>query len=126
MHDAAEQRRDQQQPDHDCIVVGVPGCLLTVGQQFERPLRIDVVIGMADGLTVPFALAATLATATDLLWSAFHLSSQPPLTRAELLLIGREVTVSDAKARQELGYQGRMSREEGLRELRADFKASAP
>ncbi|QSQ23759.1 NAD-dependent epimerase/dehydratase family protein [Pyxidicoccus parkwayensis] len=76
--------------------------------------------------TVPFALAATLATATDLLWSAFHLSSRPPLTRAELLLIGREVTVSDAKARQELGYQGRMSREEGLRELRADFKASAP
>jgi len=32
-------------------------------------------------------------------------------------LIGEEVTVSDAKARRELGYQGRMTREEGLREM---------
>ena len=34
------------------------------------------------------------------------LPGHPPITRPELLLAGREVTVSDAKARRELGYQG--------------------
>ncbi|MFP2907410.1 NAD-dependent epimerase/dehydratase family protein [Pyxidicoccus sp. 3LFB2] len=76
--------------------------------------------------TVPFGLAATLATLSDVLWGAFHLKSRPPLTRTELLLVGREVTVNDEKARQELGYEGRMTREEGLREMRMDYKANAP
>jgi nucleoside-diphosphate-sugar epimerase len=76
--------------------------------------------------TVPFGLAATLATLGDVVWGTLHLKSRPPLTRAELLLVGREVTVSDAKARQELGYEGRMTREEGLREMRMAYKAESP
>ncbi|WP_164009755.1 NAD-dependent epimerase/dehydratase family protein [Pyxidicoccus trucidator] len=76
--------------------------------------------------TMPYGLAATIATLGDVLWGAFHLKSRPPLTRAELLLVGREVTVSDAKARQELGYEGRMTREEGLREMRMEYKANSP
>ena len=76
--------------------------------------------------TVPFGLAATLATLGDVVWGTLHLKSRPPLTRAELLLVGREVTVNDEKARQELGYEGHMTREEGLREMRMAYKAESP
>lgn len=44
---------------------------------------------------------------------------QPPVTRTAVALIGHEVTVVDAKARRELGYTGRVSREQGLAEMRA-------
>jgi nucleoside-diphosphate-sugar epimerase len=43
---------------------------------------------------------------------------RPPVTRTELALIGHEVTVDDAKARRELGYVGKVTREAGLAELR--------
>jgi nucleoside-diphosphate-sugar epimerase len=43
---------------------------------------------------------------------------RPPVTRTTLALIGHEVTVDDAKARRELGYVGKMTREAGLAELR--------
>jgi nucleoside-diphosphate-sugar epimerase len=66
---------------------------------------------------VPFGLAMGLATVSEALWSFLQLPGSPPITRLELLLSGREVTVSDAKARRELGYEGRMTREEGLREM---------
>jgi nucleoside-diphosphate-sugar epimerase len=43
----------------------------------------------------------------------------PPITRAHVALIGKEVTVSDSKARRELGYMGHVSHEKGLEELAA-------
>lgn len=67
--------------------------------------------------SLPTALAATVAVVGDFVWDLLGLKSTPPLSRTELLLVGQEVTVSDAKARQELGYTGHVSREEGLRAL---------
>jgi nucleoside-diphosphate-sugar epimerase len=67
--------------------------------------------------TIPFGLAMGVATVSELLWNFLSLPGSPPVIRAELLLAGQEVTVSDAKARRELGYEGRMTREAGLREL---------
>ncbi len=67
--------------------------------------------------TIPFGLAMGVATVSEALWNFFSLPGGPPVIRSELLLVGQEVTVSDAKARRELGYQGRMTREAGLREL---------
>lgn len=67
--------------------------------------------------TIPFGLAMTLATVSEALWNFFRLPGNPLITRQELLLAGREVTVSDAKARRELGYEGRMTQEAGLREM---------
>lgn len=67
--------------------------------------------------TIPFGLAAATAIVSEALWGFLRLPGRPPVTRTELLLAGQEVTVSDAKARRELGYQGRVSREEGLREM---------
>ncbi|ATB49981.1 NAD-dependent epimerase/dehydratase family protein [Corallococcus macrosporus] len=75
--------------------------------------------------TLPYGVAATVATVGDLLWGTLGLGGRPPLTRAEVLLMGREVTVRDDKARGELGYEGRRSREEGLRELKAEHRSTA-
>jgi len=75
--------------------------------------------------TLPFGVAAATAMVGDLLWGTFGLPGRPPLTRAELLLMGREVTVRDDKARAELGYEGRRSREEGLREMKAEHGGAA-
>jgi nucleoside-diphosphate-sugar epimerase len=66
---------------------------------------------------VPRGLAMVLARVSETLWNFLSLPGEPPITRSELMLVGQEVTVSDAKARRELGYQGHMTREAGLREL---------
>lgn len=75
--------------------------------------------------SVPLGLARLLAAVVDAVWTLFGLKRSPPITRTELLLVGQEVTVSDAKARRELGYQGRKSREEGLRELASRARTPA-
>ena len=61
---------------------------------------------------VPRWLARGVAAATS--WM-----KAPPLTKTALALIGVEVTVDDGKARRELGYASKKTREEGLAELRA-------
>jgi len=43
---------------------------------------------------------------------------RPPVTMTAIAVIGGEVTVSDAKARKELGYLGKVTREAGLAEMR--------
>jgi nucleoside-diphosphate-sugar epimerase len=43
----------------------------------------------------------------------------PPITRTAIALVAHEVTVDDSKARRELGYVGKVSREAGLAEMRA-------
>jgi len=61
---------------------------------------------------IPRWLASVVAALTG--WM-----KRPPVTKTALALVGHEVTVDDAKARRELGYAGKMSREAGLAELRA-------
>jgi nucleoside-diphosphate-sugar epimerase len=67
--------------------------------------------------TIPFGLSMGVATVSEALWNFLRLPGTPLITRQEVLLMGHEVTVSDAKARRELGYEGRMTREAGLREM---------
>jgi len=50
---------------------------------------------------------------------------EPLLTPGALALVGQEMTVSDAKARRELGYRPVITIEEGLAELRARHRATA-
>jgi len=61
---------------------------------------------------IPKWVAKTAAALTS--WM-----KRPPVTRTELALISHEVTVDDAKARRELGYVGKITREAGLAEMRA-------
>ena len=51
------------------------------------------------------------------MWTLGGLAGEPPVTRTGVRLVGEEVTVSDAKARRELGYAPVVSREAGLAEL---------
>jgi len=61
--------------------------------------------------SVPRWLARVVAALTG--WM-----KRPPVTRTAIALVGQEVTVVDAKARRELGYVGKVSREQGLAEMR--------
>ncbi len=63
---------------------------------------------------VPRWLARIFAGATA--WMA-----RPPITRTAIALGGQEVTVVDSKARRELGYVGKTTRDAGLAELTATF-----
>jgi nucleoside-diphosphate-sugar epimerase len=65
----------------------------------------------------PLWLGDALARIGEWLWQEFPIGGEPPLTRTAMKLFFREVTVSDAKARSELGYRPVVSVEQGLAEL---------
>ncbi|HUS24872.1 MAG TPA: NAD-dependent epimerase/dehydratase family protein [Candidatus Binatia bacterium] len=64
--------------------------------------------------SLPHAAALAFATASEWLWDTFRLRGAPPATRMAIRLFGEPVTVRDDKARRELGYAGRVTREQGL------------
>lgn len=63
---------------------------------------------------LPRWLARAIARLSEWAWSTLRLKGEPPLTYETVCLIGEEVTVNDAKARHELGYQASISFEAGL------------
>jgi nucleoside-diphosphate-sugar epimerase len=67
--------------------------------------------------SVPRWLAKLAARACEALWRLLRRTDPPPLSVAAVHLIGGTVTVSDARARRELGYEGKVSVEAGLAEL---------
>lgn len=66
------------------------------------------------GKSLPKGLVLLLARVSEWIWDTFRLGGNPPATRMAVHLFGEPVTVSDAKARRELGYRGAVSREQGL------------
>jgi nucleoside-diphosphate-sugar epimerase len=74
------------------------------------------------GLTAPNKeapgfLGDALSLAFERAWKITGRTVQPPLTRTEVKLLFKEATVSDNKARQELGYEPVVSIDGGLEEL---------
>jgi nucleoside-diphosphate-sugar epimerase len=69
--------------------------------------------------SVPRGLLYALAALSEVAWRALPLKGGPFITRTALLLAGEEVTVSDAKARRELGYVGHVTLAQGLAEMAA-------
>lgn len=67
--------------------------------------------------SIPFALAWVFASLLEFLADTLRLPFKPPVTRMAIALIGRDVTVSDAKARAEIGYRNVISRDDGLQAL---------
>ena len=67
--------------------------------------------------SVPRWVASGVAAASETVWRALKLKGTPAATRVAIALMGQEVTVSDAKARRELGYQPKVSVDEGLAEM---------
>jgi nucleoside-diphosphate-sugar epimerase len=64
--------------------------------------------------SVPRAVVLALARVSEWVWDTFGLGGNPPATRLAVHLFGEPVTVNDAKARRELGYVGKVTREAGL------------
>ncbi len=77
----------------------------------------------ASSMALPIARSAAFLLET--FWRLTKRDGEPPLTRTTVVLIGSQVTVSDAKARRELGYMPVITRAQGLLELRTSATASA-
>ncbi len=69
--------------------------------------------------SVPLALASAYASTMEALWERLPLRGAPPATRLMVELGAKPVTLSHAKATQELGYAPQLSRAEGLARLGA-------
>jgi len=73
--------------------------------------------------SVPRWLARTSAAIVESIWPILGAKGAPPATRMAVKMLGEEVTISDAKARAELGYSSHIDRDGGLSEMSA---AQAP
>lgn len=84
-----------------------------------RGFLIDV--GHALGLSLeksrslPYGVAMALGRVMESVAWLTGAKGDPPMTRTMVRLIGRPFTTSDAKARAELGYAGKVKRAEGLK-----------
>ena len=75
--------------------------------------------------SIPTALAAALMGAGELGWRLLPLRGRPPLSRFAFWISSQECTIDISKARDELGYEPVMSREQGLAEMREAERGSA-
>jgi nucleoside-diphosphate-sugar epimerase len=63
---------------------------------------------------IPYRPAFTLGRLMEIGAALVRSADDPPLTRSMIRMIGREMTTSDAAARRDLGYVGKVSRADGL------------
>uniref|UniRef100_A0A7S4P629 3-beta hydroxysteroid dehydrogenase/isomerase domain-containing protein n=1 Tax=Paramoeba aestuarina TaxID=180227 RepID=A0A7S4P629_9EUKA len=102
--------------------VGKPGesYFLTDGAPVEFRTFVSKMLGAVDVVPpsseVPLSLLWGVATVAEGVCSV--LGCEPLITKQTLVLVGQEVTVNDSKARNEMGYVGHVSIEEGMRDLR--------
>lgn len=88
-----------------------------------RTLR-EIITGMAAsrGLTlpdrsIPVGLSDATGAVCEWLWRALSLKGAPPVTKQISMLMSRDCTLCDDKARAQLGYVPVVSVDDGLREL---------
>lgn len=67
--------------------------------------------------SVPLPVARTVAFFMEVSWKIFKLQHEPPLYPGMINIMGLPFTVSDKRARTELGYQPVISVSEGLKEM---------
>ncbi|MEO1384398.1 MAG: NAD-dependent epimerase, partial [Bacteroidota bacterium] len=63
------------------------------------------------------SFALTTAKVIQFVWDTLRLKSDPPIVPVMIYLMGTEFSVSDQKARRELGYRNAISIEEGMHTL---------
>lgn len=89
-------------------------------QQVQTFREFVASIARVQGLSVeelrsmPYWLASNTGRLMDAIWAILRRDDDPPLSRSMVRMIGKEFCVSDAAARQELGYVGMTLRDEGL------------
>ena len=67
--------------------------------------------------SIPRRLSGWVANTSEFVVRRFNLDRDPPLTRMAVAVLSQEITLNDQKARDELGYQGKVSREQGMADL---------
>jgi nucleoside-diphosphate-sugar epimerase len=73
----------------------------------------------AKARAVPYWLGSVLARTMGMVFALFRPGKQPPLTLETVRLIGKRLEVSNARAKQELGYEPKISRAVGVARIRA-------
>jgi nucleoside-diphosphate-sugar epimerase len=69
--------------------------------------------------SVPASIAGGAAVLSERLWRLLRRPGAPPLTRFAVWVASQECTLDTSRAREQLGYEPRTTREEGLAELAA-------
>jgi nucleoside-diphosphate-sugar epimerase len=69
--------------------------------------------------SAPLGVAWFMATVMEVAWRTFRLAGEPPLTRQMLRLVGYDFTMSDRRARDDLGYAPVVTWDQGIEEMRA-------
>jgi len=67
---------------------------------------------------LPLSVASFVANMVEIIWKTLNLKSRPPVAPLMIRLMGKEFSISDEKARKELGYKNAISIEEGIEELK--------
>jgi nucleoside-diphosphate-sugar epimerase len=70
--------------------------------------------------TVSGRMARAAAGGAGALWRALPLPGRPPIDLTAVRVTGETCTLRDDRARRELGYEGQVTREQGLAELRSE------
>jgi nucleoside-diphosphate-sugar epimerase len=78
-----------------------------------------------DAGSVSGRVARAAAGGTGAVWRTLRLPGGPPVDLATVRVVGEECTLRDDRARLELGYEGHVTREQGLAELRSDYTPAA-
>ncbi len=73
-------------------------------------------IGKAPRGNVPFRMAWTLGSIFETLLVPFGL--RPPMTRLAAGVMGKDNSVDSSRARQELGWESRVSQEEAMKKIK--------
>lgn len=67
--------------------------------------------------SVPAWFADMLGATCEMVWGAFPMKGDPPLTRFSAMILSRDCILKDDKARAEMGYRPVISVEDGMRGL---------
>ena len=67
--------------------------------------------------SIPIWLSDAVGAVCEWVWRAFSLKGAPPVTKQISMLMSRDCTLRDDKARAQLGYVPVVSVDDGLREL---------
>jgi len=81
--------------------------------------------GLAPGDKIlPLWIAKGAANSVEFIWKLFRIKSRPPVAPLMIRLMGKEFSVSDQKARKEIGYKNAITINEGIQELRVLMEKS--
>jgi nucleoside-diphosphate-sugar epimerase len=97
---------------------------VTDGEPVEFREFLTALVGTQDveipDKSVPAPVANAAARVAEGLWRRLRRPGNPPLTRFAVWVSSQECTIDISRAERELGYRPVRTREEGLREMRAD------